>query len=294
MGARGTRFASILVWRPANGAERERGTMASTRAWILRASILIALAACRAPAERAAASAPASASADSAPPPDDRHAERDALFRDVARESNIDDPRVLAALRRVPRHRFVPESVADAAYEDSPLPIGHEQTISQPAVVAVMTQAVAPKKTERCLEIGTGSGYQAAVLAELCQKVFSIEYLAPLAAFAERNLRATGYGPERVALRTGDGFVGWPEAAPFQVIVVTAAPEKVPPPLLDQLDVGGRLVIPVGSQGEVQSLLLVRRTRRGTEPSAFERRELMAVRFVPFVGRAQEPEAKRP
>jgi protein-L-isoaspartate(D-aspartate) O-methyltransferase len=219
---------------------------------------------------------------------DERRAERDALFRNVAREANVDDARVLAALRRVPRHRFVPETIADAAYEDRPLPIGHDQTISQPAVVAVMTAAVAPQATDRCLEIGTGSGYQAAVLSELCAKVFSIEYLAPLAEFAERNLRATGYGPERVALRTGDGFVGWPEAAPFQVIVVTAAPENVPPPLLQQLAVGGRLVIPVGRQGEVQSLLLIRRTASGNAASAFERRELMAVRFVPFVGRAQE------
>lgn len=262
--------------------------MHTRRAWHLRASFLVTLSACRTPPEPAATSAAGSASAERGGVPDARSAERDALFRDVARESNIDDPRVLAALRRVPRHRFVPDAVADEAYEDRPLPIGHQQTISQPAVVAVMTQAVLPKQTERCLEIGTGSGYQAAVLAELCAKVFSIEYLAPLAAFAERNLRATGYGPERVALRTGDGFAGWPEAAPFQVIVVTAAPPEVPAPLLEQLDLGGRLVIPVGPQGELQRLLLIQRTKTGKAPDAFERRELMAVRFVPFVGRAQE------
>jgi len=265
--------------------------MGSRRAWLVRASILVTLGACRTPPERDAASAPASESAHPAPGPDERRLEREALFRDVARESNIDDPRVLAALRSVPRHRFVPDSVADAAYEDRPLPIGHDQTISQPAVVAVMTQAVLPKKTERCLEIGTGSGYQAAVLAELCARVFSIEYLKPLAAFAERNLRTTGYGPERVVLRAGDGFAGWPEAAPFQVIVVTAAPERIPAPLLEQLDVGGRLVIPVGAQHETQRLLLVRRTQPGTAPNSFERRKLMAVRFVPFVGRAQGPDA---
>lgn len=267
--------------------------MAMSRVGLCSASIGIAIGACRTPPERAAASAQASASAEATPVPDDRRAERDALFRGVAREANIDDARVLSALRRVPRHRFVPDEVADAAYENRPLPIGHEQTISQPVVVAVMTAAVAPKATDRCLEIGTGSGYQAAVLSELCQKVFSIEYLAPLAKFAERNLRATGYGPERVVLRTGDGFVGWEEAAPFQVIVVTAAPENVPPPLLEQLDVGGRLVIPVGPTGATQSLLLIRRKAPGAAPEAFERRELMAVRFVPFVGRAQERNTDR-
>ena len=151
---------------------------------------------------------------------------------------------MLRALRRVPRHRFVPDDVSDAAYEDRPLPIGHGQTISQPAVVAVMSAAVAPKATDRCLEIGTGSGYQAAVLAELCARVYSIEYVHELARFGEKNLRATGYGSDRVALRTGDGYRGWPDAAPFHVIVVTAAPERVPAPLLEQLAQGGRLVIP--------------------------------------------------
>jgi protein-L-isoaspartate(D-aspartate) O-methyltransferase len=268
------------------------GTMTSQSLGLLPAAILLA-SACRTPPERAATAATANAPAEPAPLANERREERDALFRDVARESNIDDARVLAALRRVPRHRFVPESVADAAYEDRPLPIGHDQTISQPAVVAVMTAAVAPQATDRCLEIGTGSGYQAAVLSELCEKVYSIEYLAPLAKFAEQNLRSTGHGPERIALRTDDDFAGWPKTAPFQVIVVTAAPENVPPPLLSQLDVGGRLVIPVGRQGEVQSLLLIRRIAAGDTPSAFERRELMAVRFVPFVGRAQERDTAR-
>jgi protein-L-isoaspartate(D-aspartate) O-methyltransferase len=166
------------------------------------------------------------------------------------------------------------------------LPIGRGQTISQPAVVAVMTAAVAPAKSDRCLEIGTGSGYQAAVLAELCARVYSIEYLAPLAKQAERALRAAGYGPARVALRTGDGYLGWPEAAPFDVVVVTAAPERVPQPLLDQLSVGGRLVIPVGAQGEAQELLLYRRRAAGSGDASFEKRTLMAVRFVPFLGDA--------
>lgn len=215
---------------------------------------------------------------------DERQAERDALFRDVEQEAEVKDPRVLAALKHVPRHRFVPARLSDVAYDDRPLPIGHDQTISQPTVVAVMTAAVAPTPTDRCLEIGTGSGYQAAVLAELCARVYSIEYLAPLAHFAEQNLRGAGYPEGRVALRTGDGYGGWPEAAPFQVIVVTAAPENVPKPLLSQLAPGGRLVIPVGPEGAVQQLELWTRIGPGDAPSAFDRRTLMAVRFVPFLG----------
>ena len=219
----------------------------------------------------------------------DRRAERDALMTELGREAGVRDERVLAALRRVPRHRFVPDAVRDAAYDDRPLPIGHGQTISAPSIVVLMTAAVAPKATDRCLEIGTGSGYQAAVLAELCARVHSIEYLEPLARFAERNLRAAGYGPDRVAVRTGDGYEGWPDAAPFDVVVVTAAPPQVPAPLLAQLDVGGRLVVPVGQTNQVQRLELVRRLQPGSGPDAFERRLLAAVQFVPFVGKAQEP-----
>lgn len=218
----------------------------------------------------------------------ERQAELDALVDGISRESEIDDERVLAAVRRVARHRFVPENVADAAYEDRPLPIGHGQTISQPTVVAVMTASVAPKATDKCLEIGTGSGYQAAILAELCKSVFSIEYVPELGLFAETNLRRAGYGPERVALRTGDGYRGWPERAPFDVVVVTAAPEHVPAPLLEQLALGGRLVIPVGRQHHTQSLDLYRRTASGNSPDVFAKKELMAVRFVPFVGEARE------
>lgn len=214
----------------------------------------------------------------------ERQGELDSLVDEIARDAEVRDGRVLGALRRVPRHRFVPPEVAGAAYQDRPLRIGHEQTISQPAVVAVMTAAVGPRASDRCLEVGTGSGYQAAVLAELCAKVYSIEYLPPLARFAERNLRATGYGPERVALRTGDGYAGWPEAAPFDAIVVTAAPERVPEPLLEQLALGGRLVIPVGPERDVQRLELYERKAPGREKSAFVSEVLMAVRFVPFLG----------
>jgi protein-L-isoaspartate(D-aspartate) O-methyltransferase len=216
----------------------------------------------------------------------ERQSELDALVKEVEVDAEVRDRRVLDALRRVPRHRFVPADAVRAAYENRPLGIGYAQTISQPAVVAVMTAAVRPTASDRCLEIGTGSGYQAAVLAELCQEVYSIEYLAPLARFAERNLRSAGYGRDRVKLRTGDGYAGWPEVAPFQVIVVTAAPEQVPRPLLEQLALGGRLIIPVGPEHDVQRLELYERKAPGLGVDAFDQSVLMAVRFVPFQGPA--------
>ena len=199
---------------------------------------------------------------------------------------DISDPRVLAAMRKVPRHRFVPAAVARDAYEDHPLPIAGGQTISQPYIVAFMTQAARPGPDDRCLEIGTGSGYQAAVLAELCADTYSIEYLPDVAREGAQNLRGLGYGPERVKLRVGDGYRGWPEAAPFQVIVVTAAPERVPAPLLEQLAVGGRLVVPVGPQSRYQELERWTRKRRGDDRDAFRVDRLMTVRFVPFLGEA--------
>lgn len=189
-------------------------------------------------------------------------------------------------MAKVPRHAFVPESESARAYVNEPLPIGYGQTISQPIVVAAMTEAADPRATDRCLEIGTGSGYQAAVLAELCNKVYSIEYLEPLAQFAELNLSRAGYDRERVVLRTGDGYRGWPEAAPFDVVLVTAAPESVPRPLLDQLAPGGRLVIPVGPRRGAQQLELYVRSR--PPDGGFTRRTLMPVRFVPFVGEAEQ------
>jgi protein-L-isoaspartate(D-aspartate) O-methyltransferase len=218
---------------------------------------------------------------------DERRDERARLAAHLAQQG-VSEPAVVQALRKVPRHAFVPESWSDQAYADRPLPIGHGQTISQPAVVASMTAAVRPGREDKCLEIGTGSGYQAAILAELCGRVFSIEYLAPLAKEAERTLRSLGYGPDRIQLRTGDGYVGWPEAAPFQVVIVTAAPEHVPQPLLDQLALGGRLVIPVGPRDEVQKLELHRRLSAGNSASSFEKTTLMAVRFVPFLGDAAQ------
>jgi protein-L-isoaspartate(D-aspartate) O-methyltransferase len=203
-------------------------------------------------------------------------------------ERGLSNPAVLQAMRRVPRHAFVAASWAGEAYADRPLPIGHGQTISQPAVVASMTEAARPGRGDTCLEIGTGSGYQAAVLAELCDRVFSIEYLAPLAKEAEHTLRRLGYGPDRIRLRTGDGYGGWPEAAPFQVVIVTAAPEHVPRPLLDQLALGGRLVIPVGPRDAVQNLEVYRRLSAGSGAGSFEKTTLMAVRFVPFLGDAAQ------
>lgn len=217
----------------------------------------------------------------------ERIAERDRLVKHALEAEGIGSRQVLQAMRRVPRHRFVPAAFRGEAYANRPLPIGHGQTISQPYIVAAMTEAVLPKASDRCLEIGTGSGYQAAVLAELCDRVFSIEYLPEVAAFGAANLRAIGYVEPRVMLRVGDGFRGWPEAAPFDVIVVTAAPEEVPQPLLDQLAIGGRLVIPVGPREGVQQLERWVRLRAGTGPGALRREILMGVRFVPFLGDAK-------
>jgi len=209
---------------------------------------------------------------------EERAAERAAMVEQQIRARGVRDPRVLAALRAVPRQRFVPEDVAPLAYEDRPLPIGHGQTISQPYIVAYMTEAAAPQPGERVLEIGTGSGYQAAVLAEMVGELWTIEIVAPLAERARATLAACGY--ERVHVRTGDGYRGWPEEAPFDAILVTAAPDHVPQPLVDQLAPGGRLVIPVGD--EHQTILRLRRT-----PNGIEREELLPVRFVPMTGEAR-------
>ena len=190
----------------------------------------------------------------------------------------VRDPRVLAALRQVPRHRLVPEAERGVAYEDRPLPIGHGQTISQPYIVGFMTEALGISAGERVLEIGTGSGYQTAVLAELAAEVFSIEIVEPLAERARRDLAALGY--ENVNVRAGDGYRGWPEAAPFDAIILTAAPDHVPEPLVAQLAEGGRLVAPVGAG--VQELVRIRRGADG-----ITRESLLPVRFVPMTGEAQ-------
>lgn len=191
----------------------------------------------------------------------------------------VRDSAVLEAMRKVPRHRFVPRSQLVNAYRDRPLPIGHGQTISQPYIVALMTELAGVKRGDKVLEIGTGSGYQAAVLAQMGVKLFSIEIIAALAKSAKATLNELGYG-NNVDVRHGDGYVGWPEQAPFDAILVTAAPPKVPKPLKEQLKVGGRLIIPVGKR--YQSLLKVTRTK-----SWYREESLIPVRFVPMTGEAQ-------
>lgn len=215
----------------------------------------------------------------------ERQPERSALAKAVA-EMGVRDPRVLAAIGRVPRHTYVSPQLSGSAYENRPLSIGRGQTISQPFIVAAMTEAACARSTGRCLEIGTGSGYQAAVLAEVFDQVYSIEYLPELGRLAEHNLRRSGLGEPQLRLRVGHGGLGWPEAAPFDAIVVTAAPETPPAPLLEQLGVGGRLIIPLGPAREPQHLECVERLREGSEELAFKRERLMSVRFVPFLGAA--------
>ena len=188
------------------------------------------------------------------------------------------DPEVMAAIARVPRHEFVPEDLRTSAYANRPLPIGHGQTISQPYIVALMTHLLGVEPGARVLEIGTGSGYQAAVLAELAARVHTIEIVEPLAGQATRRLARLGY--DGVRTRLGDGYHGWPEAAPFEAIIVTAAAAHVPPPLVAQLAPGGVLVIPVGEPFAVQLLLLVHKRANG-EVSV---RQILPVRFVPLTG----------
>jgi len=188
----------------------------------------------------------------------------------------IGDPRVLDAMRRVPRERFVPVLYRGSAYADHPLSIGYEQTISQPYIVAWMTEALQVKGSSRVLEVGTGSGYQAAVLAEIAREVFTIEIVEPLAKSARETLASLGY--RNVHVRQGDGYLGWPERAPFDGIMVTAAPDHVPQPLIDQLAIGGRLVIPVGRQDGMQFMTVITKTESG-----ITKEETLPVRFVPLV-----------
>jgi len=199
-------------------------------------------------------------------------------MRETARSTGRErlDPRVLAALGKVPRHRFVPAHLADRAYENRPLPIGHEQTISQPFIVALMTELIDPKPTDRVLEVGTGSGYQAAVLAELAARVYTIEIVRPLGERAAELLKSLGY--RNIEVRIGDGYLGWPEAAPFDAVVVTAAPDHMPQPLIDQLAPGGRLIAPVGTRGGIQQLQLLRKDAQGRAVT----RSVLEVRFVPL------------
>lgn len=189
----------------------------------------------------------------------------------------IIDERVLATMGKVPRHEFVPAEYRARAYDDRPLPIGHDQTISQPFIVAFMTEKLEPKPSDKVLEIGTGSGYQAAVLAELVGSVYTIEIVEPLARRAEADLKRLGYA--NINVRAGDGYKGWPEAAPFDAVIVTCAPDHVPQPLVDQLKEGGRMIIPVGRTG-YQELYLLRKKGGKVEQQA-----VLPVRFVPMTGK---------
>ncbi len=189
---------------------------------------------------------------------------------------DITDRRVLAAMLRVPRHLFVPADVRARAHVDGPLSIGHNQTISQPYIVALMTQLAQPRKSAIALDVGTGSGYQAAVLSLLCNTVYSIEIVEPLAQSARQRLKDLGY--KNITVRQGDGYRGWPDKGPFDLIIVAAAPEHVPPPLIDQLKPGGRLVMPVGKR--VQYLVLIEKKLDGS----VSQRRVAPVAFVPMTG----------
>jgi protein-L-isoaspartate(D-aspartate) O-methyltransferase len=188
------------------------------------------------------------------------------------------DPRVLDAMASVPRHELVPEELRDVAYENRPLPIGHGQTISQPYIVAIMTDLLKLEPGQRALEIGTGSGYQAAILGQLGAEVYTIEIIEGLGEQARRNLDRLGY--KNIEVHIGDGYYGWEERAPFDAIVVTAAASHIPPPLIKQLKNGGRMVIPVGSRFMVQQLLLVEKDEAGKVTT----RQILPVRFVPLTG----------
>jgi protein-L-isoaspartate(D-aspartate) O-methyltransferase len=192
----------------------------------------------------------------------------------------IKDERVLAAMAKVAREDFIPADVRPSAYEDGPLPIGYDQTISQPYVVAFMTEQLRPKRSDRVLEIGSGSGYQAAILAELVADVYTIDIVEPLAKSAEATLQRLGYN--NVHIKVGDGYKGWPEEAPFDAVIVTCAPEKVPQPLVDQLNDGGRMVIPVGERFAQQLYLLEKKNGQLTESVT------LPVRFVPMKREAEK------
>jgi protein-L-isoaspartate(D-aspartate) O-methyltransferase len=189
---------------------------------------------------------------------------------------SVRDSAVLAAMREVPRHLFVPPVSRAAAYDDHPLSLGHGQTISQPYIVAFMTELLAPRAEHRVLEVGTGSGYQAAVLSRIVKEVYTIEIVEALARGAQETLRELGY--DNVQLRAGDGYAGWPEAAPFDSIIVTAAPDHIPRPLVEQLKNGGRMVIPVGQAGWIQQLQLLEKDEQGRVQIS----DVMPVGFVPL------------
>jgi protein-L-isoaspartate(D-aspartate) O-methyltransferase len=214
------------------------------------------------------------------PPVVDLARQRERMVKEQLMPRGIHEERVLAAMAKVPREEFVPEYLRAASYADQPLPIGYDQTISQPFIVAFMTEQLRPQPTNRVLEIGTGSGYQAAILAELVAEVYSIEIIEPLARTAEATLQRLGY--KNVHVKVGDGYKGWPEHAPFDIVIVTCAPDHVPPALADQLKEGGRMIIPVGGPGDQELYLLEK------EHGTLHRRAVSPVRFVPMTGEAQK------
>jgi len=205
--------------------------------------------------------------------------ERSKMVDEQIVRRGVVDTLVLAAMRKVPRHEFVPEAYRNYAYADEPLPIGDGQTISQPYIVALMTETLNINKDSRVLEIGTGSGYQAAVLAEIAEEVYSIEIIESLATRASETLERLGY--KNVKVKCGDGYRGWPEEAPFDAIIVTAAPGHIPQPLIDQLRVGGRMSIPVGDA--YQELIVVTKKEKG-----ITKQDIIPVRFVPMTGEAEK------
>jgi len=217
---------------------------------------------------------------------DPYQAARDALVRDRIASSGVKDPRVLQSIRSTPRHEFVPNAVRDRAYFDMALPIGESQTISSPFIVALMTEAIDPQSTDKVLEIGTGSGYQAAVLSPLVDHVYSIEIVRELGEQAKATLERLGY--ENVSTRVGDGFLGWPEAAPFDKIIVTCSPESVPTPLVEQLREGGVMIIPVGERYQ-QTLYLMTK-----QDGKLIRQPLRPTLFVPMTGEAEENRQQQP
>ncbi len=200
---------------------------------------------------------------------------RISMVKDQIEQRDVKDDRVLNAMRKVPRHEFVPEHLQKYAYADEPLPIGEDQTISQPYIVAYMTEQLELKATDNILEIGTGSGYQAAVLAEIADSVFTIEIVDVLAKRAELTLKKLGY--KNIMVKSGDGYKGWPEHAPFDKIIITAAPTRIPQPLVEQLKIGGRLILPLGDYS--QDLVLIQKNEAGVT-----QRKLLPVRFVPMTG----------
>lgn len=205
--------------------------------------------------------------------------QREDMVKNQIEARGVANERVLEAMRKVPRHSFVPENLQHRAYQDEPLPIGHGQTISQPYIVAYMTEQIDVDENEKVLEIGTGSGYQAAVLGELAKEVYTIEIIPELGERAREVLQKLNY--ENVHVKIGDGYAGWQEAAPFDAIIVTAAPDHIPQPLVDQLNIGGYMMIPVGEYS--QDLILLERTEKG-----IEQKRKIPVRFVPMTGEAED------